>query len=235
VAVTVQPANEGDTTTSKETVTKAAENVEPAVPEGDGIQELVADRGITAMRYAKPWQKRESAHISPNPLVEELDWETSVCSCENSGCSPSAFAWGCRRAGPEVTEDGDRAGQDAHELRFAAGIIEDGLEARTHQPPVGFLQEDAEPVRVVVQNAVQPEHLRFRHGFAHNRPLLFQWRDSLRVGSFPGLKISRCAADRERNPQSLDTAGIPLTLPCSGRRWRPAKIRLLDGLLCHRN
>ncbi len=45
VAVTVQPANEGDTKTIEETITKAAENVEQAVPEGDGIQELVADKG----------------------------------------------------------------------------------------------------------------------------------------------------------------------------------------------
>jgi transposase len=45
VAVTVQPADEGDTKTIEETITKAAENVEKAVPDGDGIQELVADKG----------------------------------------------------------------------------------------------------------------------------------------------------------------------------------------------
>lgn len=45
IAVTVQPADEGDTKTIEETLTKAAENVEKAVPEGDGIQELVADKG----------------------------------------------------------------------------------------------------------------------------------------------------------------------------------------------
>jgi transposase len=45
VAVTVQPADEGDTNTIEKTITKAAENVEKAVPDSDGVQELVADKG----------------------------------------------------------------------------------------------------------------------------------------------------------------------------------------------
>jgi transposase len=45
VAVTVQPADAGDTKTIEETLTTAAENVEKVRPEGDGIQELVADKG----------------------------------------------------------------------------------------------------------------------------------------------------------------------------------------------
>jgi transposase len=45
VAVTVQPADEGDTKTVEKTITKAAENVEQVVPDRDGIQELVADKG----------------------------------------------------------------------------------------------------------------------------------------------------------------------------------------------
>ena len=45
VAVTVQPADEGDTKTIEETLTTAAENVEQARPESDGIQEFVADKG----------------------------------------------------------------------------------------------------------------------------------------------------------------------------------------------
>ena len=45
VAVTVQPADEGDTRTYEETLTNAAENIEKAHPENDGIQELVADKG----------------------------------------------------------------------------------------------------------------------------------------------------------------------------------------------
>jgi transposase len=45
VAVTVQPADEGDTKSVEETLTTAAENLEKAKPENDGIQELVADKG----------------------------------------------------------------------------------------------------------------------------------------------------------------------------------------------
>ena len=45
VAVTVQDADEGDTTTSIETLIEAAEQVETVVPDGEGIQEVVADKG----------------------------------------------------------------------------------------------------------------------------------------------------------------------------------------------
>lgn len=45
VAVTVQPADEGDTKTIEETLTAAAENLEKVCPESDGMQELVADKG----------------------------------------------------------------------------------------------------------------------------------------------------------------------------------------------
>jgi transposase len=45
VAVTVQDADEGDTATSHETLIGAAENVETVVPEGDGLQEVVGDKG----------------------------------------------------------------------------------------------------------------------------------------------------------------------------------------------
>ena len=45
VAVTVQPADTGDTETVKETLITAAENVEKAKPQSDVVQELVADKG----------------------------------------------------------------------------------------------------------------------------------------------------------------------------------------------
>jgi transposase len=45
VAVTVQAADAGDTTTSIETLIEAAEQVETVVPDGDGITEVVADKG----------------------------------------------------------------------------------------------------------------------------------------------------------------------------------------------
>ena len=45
VSVTVQGADRGDTQTMVKTLTEAAENVERALPEGQGIEEVVADKG----------------------------------------------------------------------------------------------------------------------------------------------------------------------------------------------
>jgi transposase len=45
VAVTVQGADEGDTITSVETLIEAAEQIETVVPEGEGLKEVVADKG----------------------------------------------------------------------------------------------------------------------------------------------------------------------------------------------
>jgi transposase len=45
VAVTVQGAAEGDTATSVETLIEAAEQIETVVPEGEGLKEVVADKG----------------------------------------------------------------------------------------------------------------------------------------------------------------------------------------------
>ena len=45
VAVTIQPADKGDTETVKETLTEAAENVEKVKPQTEVVKELVADKG----------------------------------------------------------------------------------------------------------------------------------------------------------------------------------------------
>ena len=45
VAVTIQDANAGDTTTSIETLIEAAEQVETVAPDGEGVQEVVGDKG----------------------------------------------------------------------------------------------------------------------------------------------------------------------------------------------
>ena len=45
VSVTVQGADQGDTQTMVKTLTEAAEKVEQALPEGRGIEEVVADKG----------------------------------------------------------------------------------------------------------------------------------------------------------------------------------------------
>ena len=45
VAVTVQDADAGDVTTSRTTLITAAENIETVVPAGDGLEEVVGDKG----------------------------------------------------------------------------------------------------------------------------------------------------------------------------------------------
>lgn len=45
VGVTVQDADEGDTTTSRETLIEAAEQIEAVRPDGDGLAEVVGDKG----------------------------------------------------------------------------------------------------------------------------------------------------------------------------------------------
>ena len=45
VAVTVQDANEGDTATSIETLIEAAEQIAAVVPDGNGLEEVVGDKG----------------------------------------------------------------------------------------------------------------------------------------------------------------------------------------------
>src|SRR5262249_58518755 len=45
VGVTVQDADDGDAETSIETLITAAEHIEAVLPEGDGLQEVVGDKG----------------------------------------------------------------------------------------------------------------------------------------------------------------------------------------------
>ena len=50
VAVTVQDADEGDTTTSIETLIDAAEQIETVVPDGEGFEEVVGDKDYHSNR-----------------------------------------------------------------------------------------------------------------------------------------------------------------------------------------
>ena len=51
VSVTVQGADRGDTQTMVKTLTEAAEKVESALPEGTGIEEVVADKGYHSTEW----------------------------------------------------------------------------------------------------------------------------------------------------------------------------------------
>ena len=54
VAVTVQDADEGDPTTSRETLTAAAEQIEAVRPDGDGLEEVVGDKGYHSNQSLGP-------------------------------------------------------------------------------------------------------------------------------------------------------------------------------------
>jgi hypothetical protein len=69
VGVTVQDADEGDTTTSRETLIEVAEQVEAVQPDGNGIEEVVGDKGYhSRSSISKPWA---SAATSRNPIADD--------------------------------------------------------------------------------------------------------------------------------------------------------------------
>jgi hypothetical protein len=53
VGITVQDADDGDTTTSIETLIEAAEQVEAVRPDGEGIEEVVGDKGLSQQSIAR--------------------------------------------------------------------------------------------------------------------------------------------------------------------------------------
>jgi transposase len=69
VGVTEQDAHDGDTTTSRETLIEAAEQVEAVRPDGEGIEELVGDKAITAINRSSISRRWASAATSPNRIV----------------------------------------------------------------------------------------------------------------------------------------------------------------------
>jgi transposase len=78
VAVTVQDADEGDTATSIETLIEAAEQIETVVPDSDGPEEVVADKG-----YHSNQVMVDLAAIGVRSYISEPDrgrrnWEDNV-------------------------------------------------------------------------------------------------------------------------------------------------------------
>jgi transposase len=70
VAVTVQDADDGDTTTSIETLIEAAEQVEAVRPDGDGIEEVVGDKG-----YHSNQSLVDLEAVGVRSYISEPDWE----------------------------------------------------------------------------------------------------------------------------------------------------------------
>jgi transposase len=79
VSVTVQGADQGDTTTIAETVTSAAEELEAVATATDAhttvIEEVVADKGSTAIRCWWIWRPSTCGPTSPSPIA---GWAAAV-------------------------------------------------------------------------------------------------------------------------------------------------------------
>jgi hypothetical protein len=68
VGVTVQDADDGDTTTSIETLIEAAEQVEAGRPDGDGIEDVVGDKGDHSNQSLVDLERSVCAATSPSPI-----------------------------------------------------------------------------------------------------------------------------------------------------------------------
>jgi transposase len=75
VAVTIQPADKGDTETVKETLITAAENVEKVSPQSDVIRELVADKGYHSNDLLKGLRDLGIRSYIAEPARGRRNWE----------------------------------------------------------------------------------------------------------------------------------------------------------------
>jgi transposase len=75
VAVTVQPADAGDTQTIEETLTTAAENVETVRPEGEGIEEVIADKGYHSNRIVQDLTQLDIRTYISEPDRGRRNWK----------------------------------------------------------------------------------------------------------------------------------------------------------------
>jgi transposase len=75
VAVTIQPADKGDTETVKETLITAAENIETVNPQSDAIRELVGDKGYHSNELLKDLRALGIRSYIAEPNRGRRDWE----------------------------------------------------------------------------------------------------------------------------------------------------------------
>jgi transposase len=74
VGVTVQPANSGDTTTMIDTLITAAEQVESVLPQSEGIQEVVADKGYHSTERLVDLERLGLRTYIPEPKRRRRRW-----------------------------------------------------------------------------------------------------------------------------------------------------------------
>ena len=75
VAVTIQPADKGDTETVKETLITAAENVETVNAERDGVRELVTDKGYHSNELLKDLRDLGIRTYIAEPTRRRRNWQ----------------------------------------------------------------------------------------------------------------------------------------------------------------
>jgi transposase len=74
VGVTVQPANSGDTTTMIDTLITAAEQIEAVLPQSEGIQEVVADKGYHSAERILDLKNLGVRTYIPEPKRKRRRW-----------------------------------------------------------------------------------------------------------------------------------------------------------------
>lgn len=74
VAVTIQPADQGDTETVKQTLITAAENVEKVKPDSDGVRELIADKGYHSTDLLKDLKELGIRTYISEPARGRRNW-----------------------------------------------------------------------------------------------------------------------------------------------------------------
>jgi transposase len=74
IGVTVQAADQGDTTTVIQTLKAATEQVEAVLPKGEGIQELVADKGYHSTERIVDLERRGLRTYISEPRQRQRRW-----------------------------------------------------------------------------------------------------------------------------------------------------------------
>ena len=78
VGITVQGANQGDTTTIKKTLIEAAEQIEGVLPETDGLQEVVADKGYHSTQLVEDLEQLEIRSYISEPRRPIRRWKGNI-------------------------------------------------------------------------------------------------------------------------------------------------------------
>jgi hypothetical protein len=102
VAVTVQDADEGDTATSRETLIGAAENAEVVVPDADGLEEVVGDKGYHSKQELTDLEAVGVRSYISEPERGRRNWKEDPGGAGRRLSEPPMHSWCARqtRAAP---------------------------------------------------------------------------------------------------------------------------------------